>query len=166
MGSIRCQEFEGNYDTSNYVNWIRSRVCQDKKKRRISIKLCILPLIAMCFVSFLIRFGEGEPGMHLLILLIIVPSLLKPRSSYKLGIFVSRLGYNQLVFFYIFFAWLKNLIHSKLYERVVSPAYELDIQWPWCNDSKHEDRGYPLPFFDHISSIDIHRSSKTPKFLH
>lgn len=60
MGSIGCQEFEGNYDTSNYVNWIRSRVCQDKKKRRISIKLCILPLIAMCFCFFSDTIWRGR----------------------------------------------------------------------------------------------------------
>lgn len=32
MGSIRCQEFEDNYDTPNYVDWIRSRVSGKKKE--------------------------------------------------------------------------------------------------------------------------------------
>lgn len=40
------------------------------------------------------------------------------------------------------------------------PAYELDIQRPWCNDSKNGDMGYPLPSSDRTSSIDIHHLSK------
>lgn len=36
------------------------------------------------------------------------------------------------------------------------PAYERDIQGPWCNDSKPADRGCPWPSSDHIFAIDIH----------
>jgi len=46
------------------------------------------------------------------------------------------------------------------------PACELDMLFPCCNDSRLEDKGYPLISFVHIFSIDTHHPSNNNMPMH